>query len=319
MALNDQDRSLMLLLHADGVLLDSSAYNIPVRYASTPGSFSSTAKFGAQSFSVLGVSSGAYKGFLTRARVPFSGEPFTLEAWCFHAGGLNTNPGYVVAVGGAASAGLRLGVTSAGTPVAYLSANSTLTLTGATNLAAGQWHHLAVARDAAGTTRFFVNGNLEGSTTSYSPSSGWYDVGICTDPGNSGTCFNGHVDEVRYLLGQCAYTANFTPPASAFSGPTTTQSCGVLGVAQVRRGNGRGRISGDVKEKGTPNAPLRRRTWILRERDGTVLSEQWSDSATGVYSFPNIDPNEKYTVLAFDHTQNYRAVIADNLTPDLML
>ena len=48
------------------------------------------------------------------------------------------------------------------------------------------------------------------------------------------------------------------------------------------------------------------------------MREQFSDAVTGVYDFKNIDETASYTVLSYDHLRNYRAVIADNLTPELM-
>lgn len=81
---------------------------------------------------------------------------------------------------------------------------------------------------------------------------------------------------------------------------------------------GRYRIAGTVKIKGTPDAPVKRRVRLLRDRDGIVIREMWSDPATGAYSFDNIDGSEKYTVISYDYTFNFRAVVSDNLTPEAM-
>lgn len=56
---------------------------------------------------------------------------------------------------------------------------------------------------------------------------------------------------------------------------------------------------------------------LFRDRDGVIVAETWSD-ASGNYAFAGIDPAERYSVVAYDHTHNYRAVIADNLLPELM-
>ena len=81
---------------------------------------------------------------------------------------------------------------------------------------------------------------------------------------------------------------------------------------------GMGSITGTVKEKSTPtNVPLRRRVRLHREVDGLALRETWSDAATGNYTFPDLNPTYTYYVVAFDYAQNYRAVIADNLTPEV--
>jgi hypothetical protein len=44
---------------------------------------------------------------------------------------------------------------------------------------------------------------------------------------------------------------------------------------------GRGRISGTVKDKGTPNMPVRRRVRLYQDRDGLLVRETWSDATTG--------------------------------------
>lgn len=81
---------------------------------------------------------------------------------------------------------------------------------------------------------------------------------------------------------------------------------------------GRGRISGTVKVKGTPNYAVYRKVRLVRERDGICVAEQWSNPVTGAYQFDYFDEREKYTVITYDYENNFRAVIADNLTPDLI-
>src|SRR5574343_164314 len=81
---------------------------------------------------------------------------------------------------------------------------------------------------------------------------------------------------------------------------------------------GRGRISGTVKIKGTPNYATHRQVVLHRQRDNVPIAAQWSDPVTGAYQFDWFDPNERYYVVAFDYQHSFRAVIADNLTPDLI-
>ena len=57
---------------------------------------------------------------------------------------------------------------------------------------------------------------------------------------------------------------------------------------------------------------------LLRDIDLMVVQQQWSDAATGTYDFQYIETDHAYTVIAHDYEHNYRAVIADNLTPGLM-
>jgi hypothetical protein len=81
---------------------------------------------------------------------------------------------------------------------------------------------------------------------------------------------------------------------------------------------GRGRVYGTVKITGTPQIPVSRRVRLIRDRDGICIREVWSDAATGAYEFIYVDETERYTVLAYDHTHDFRGVVADNLTPELM-
>lgn len=78
---------------------------------------------------------------------------------------------------------------------------------------------------------------------------------------------------------------------------------------------GPGRISGTVKV--TPNSPVSRLLRLYREPGGLLVASTWSD-AQGAYSFDNLALGYRYTVVSFDHTRLYRAVIADNLEAQLM-
>lgn len=82
---------------------------------------------------------------------------------------------------------------------------------------------------------------------------------------------------------------------------------------------GRGYIPGTVKRDDDPvDVPLRRRVRLHRDVDGMLVRETWSDAATGEYLFSDINPALKYTVISYDHAQEYRAEAADNITPDVM-
>lgn len=81
---------------------------------------------------------------------------------------------------------------------------------------------------------------------------------------------------------------------------------------------GRGQIVGTVKEKAIPtNLPLRRKVRLFNEFNGRLVAETWSNDA-GDYTFSNITLRDRYTVIAYDYLNNYRAVIADNILPEAM-
>ena len=56
---------------------------------------------------------------------------------------------------------------------------------------------------------------------------------------------------------------------------------------------------------------------MVSENTRVLVAETWSDT-TGAYRFDLIDPSQRYTVVSYDHKQMYRAVIADNLHPEMM-
>jgi hypothetical protein len=77
---------------------------------------------------------------------------------------------------------------------------------------------------------------------------------------------------------------------------------------------GRGSISGQVTALGSPSdIPLRRRVRLHREREGIPVQEVWSDPVTGQYAFNGLQTGIKYTVIAYDYTQTYRAVAKDGV------
>ena len=82
-------------------------------------------------------------------------------------------------------------------------------------------------------------------------------------------------------------------------------------------GKGTGTVYGTTEIKGTPDAPLRARVLLLREKDGKVIREMWSDPVTGAYRFDDVDAGEVYTVLTYHPTRDKRAVVADGIIPEV--
>src|SRR5574337_80430 len=81
---------------------------------------------------------------------------------------------------------------------------------------------------------------------------------------------------------------------------------------------GLGRISGTVKVKGSPNYAVARQVILFVEPQFVPLASVWSDPATGEYTFDYLDPTLKYMVVSIDYPNNFRAVLADNLSPTPM-
>ena len=110
--------------------------------------------------------------------------------------------------------------------------------------------------------------------------------------------------------------------SAAYTGPyghavTAPQAAHVGDYKTGLLGKGVGTVYGTTEIKGTPNLPLRARVRLIRERDGLVYRETWSDAATGAYRFDNVDELETYTVLSHHPTHDRRAVVADQITPEV--
>lgn len=79
---------------------------------------------------------------------------------------------------------------------------------------------------------------------------------------------------------------------------------------------GDGTITGTVKVAGTPsNVPVSRKVRLIRDVDAICIREVWSDPVSGVYTFTDIDRTVSYTVLSYDYTESFRAVVADRVVP----
>ena len=94
---------------------------------------------------------------------------------------------------------------------------STFIINGTTNVKTSTWIHVALTR-SGNNTRLFINGTQEGSTytSGYTISAGnnLYVGGGFYAP--STRTITGYIQDLRITKGYARYTANFTPPTSAF-------------------------------------------------------------------------------------------------------
>lgn len=215
-------------------------------------------------------------------------------------------------------------------------------------VALGKWTHYALTRQGS-VTRIFVDG-LEVTSYTFNRSDNFNNGGFTyffySDFDKQSA--HGYFDEFCVTKGVARYTATdpLIPLRAAYRGRiytgTRTRSDVSTSNADIKLFTpqnvntqprdtlpsesridmifgGRGVINGTVKERSLPdNTPLARRVRLIEERSGYVVAETWSDASTGNYSFANIDRSRTYTVVSYDHTGLYRAVIADRLTPELM-
>ena len=106
-------------------------------------------------------------------------------------------------------------------------------------------------------------------------------------------------------------------PNALLSRPLYTDRGQMLVQRNVYHG-GNGKIAGTVAVKGSPNTPVQRRVRLFDERTGLLVREMFSDPATGAYEFLYISMDHKYTVVSYDYANNYRAVLADNISAEFV-
>lgn len=85
-------------------------------------------------------------------------------------------------------------------------------------VSASTWYHLAIARDNGNTMRLFKNGVAQASATHATDMSAAASMSFGT--GQAVGVVNGYArtfwDDIRLAVGECIYTANFTPPSGQF-------------------------------------------------------------------------------------------------------
>ncbi len=87
--------------------------------------------------------------------------------------------------------------------------------------------------------------------------------------------------------------------------------------SQDWRGNGQ--LEGTVAIKSADvDIPGSRRLVLIDETTNSVVATQWSNPITGYYIFTRLSLIKTFTILAYDNDHVYGAVVAENLTPDVM-
>lgn len=212
----------------------------------------------------------------------------------------------------------------------------------------GEWAHIAYVNNLADSTfKVFINGVLAGSralvplfsATTFQigkNSTAWVEPAY-------------QMDDICITPGVARYTTTFTPPAArqastggvvsvatpaiSSSAPmparllplTELPSAPVQGHLREHPffdayNGGIGIIYGTTKEKHSPaNTPLRRKVLLLDERSQMAIRETWSDAITGYYEFRGVKQGVPYTVISYDHTGAYCAVVADAQLPELIV
>jgi len=211
--------SVVLGLHLDNNLTDVS--NTPHTPTGSNHAFSTTAKFGTHSLSLVEASS-AYVDVPNSADFDMAGGSFTVECfiktaesgsngqlmgnWDWENSARSWNLAYYNS-----SALLEFHLNNTGLGA------GTVVSTAVTDINDDAWHHVAAVRDGD-TARLFVDGTQKDSAahtgTLYSAQT--LRIGAYKHSTTPGDFLDGLLDDIRITKGVARYTANFTAPAAAF-------------------------------------------------------------------------------------------------------
>lgn len=201
--------SVSMLLHGNGVdgsqvFTDSSSFARTISVSGNAKISTTQSKFGGASMFFDGT--GDYAQFATNP----SNAAYTVECWCY----VSNIQGYVWFL----SQHMRISPGSGGWTIQYTPDTPIIT---SKAVSLNTWTHLAFScSSSTGPARFFVDGVLATTLTeaSFTTPTGIMGLAIASslDRDTTGPKFNGYIDDFRYTVGVARYTANFTPPTSAY-------------------------------------------------------------------------------------------------------
>lgn len=211
--------NVSLLLHMDGanggvVFIDSSANALPVVQFQAMTS-NTQVKFGPTSGFFNG---NHYVSVDHAAPLELSTGDWTVEGW-LNIGTLGSNSIVIIKAVGTGFYPWQLYYDATGHLIfgAFDTTPSLLfTITAATGLAAGGWHHWAMTRQGS-TFTLWVDGVSAGTASSSAALYTNASAGVfCGASGNSTVAMIGYQDDVRITKGVARYTAGFSVPTQAF-------------------------------------------------------------------------------------------------------
>ena len=113
-------------------------------------------------------------------------------------------------------------------------------------------------------------------------------------------------------------TASARTAASSPQPQPSARSAGAARSARDMEFGGRGRVYGTTQAKGSPNTPTKSRVRLLRERDGLLAREVWSDPVTGAFEFTGVDTGTRWVVLAQDASGAFWPAAASSFDVELL-
>ena len=149
---------------------------------------------------------------------------FTVELWAYHDDATLGGQTYIDTRETSATNGWLLYVLGGGDYIRFYANGSSTVLSPTTAIVRkNAWNHIAISR-ASGTLRLFVNGVQHGAQTGNTSDYAAYNfnIGAKTYTASSAIPMKGDIADVR-ISTNARYTADFTPPTTAFTNDSNTQ------------------------------------------------------------------------------------------------
>lgn len=145
-----------------------------------------------------------------------------------------------------------------------------------------------------------------------------YNISVASGGIVSGTEAYVQLAEVIYVPPVAARVSTSVAVWSAPVGPLSMVLDSLANAVADLEFGGAGRVYGTTEVKGSPaNAPRKARVRLVRDRDGLLVRETWSDPDTGAFAFTGLDTTQKFTALASDSLGEFRPIAADRLAPEV--
>ena len=205
----------ILLNFTNGAIFDSSKW-LCLRTDGNAQIDTTTKKFGTGSMEFDGT--GDYIFSSSTQYSPFLNGKFTIECWVYLAtADIGSTRTLIANTLAPTTNGWRLSLNT--TEKVVFEYPSSLSVTSSGSITLDQWNHIAVVKEGIGSNqlKIYINGTNDGTgTSSTSIGLGGHDIRIGVNDANANP-MKGFIDEIRITRNVSRYTANFTPPARAFS------------------------------------------------------------------------------------------------------
>ena len=169
-------------------------------------------KYGTGSISFNGTTDYIISAPRSNVNNAFGTGNFTVELWVYPTAFASYKSIYGNS-NGITATGWHCGLNASGNVFIY--SNSAFKVTSSNTLTLNAWNHVAIVRNGS-TVTIYIGGTSGGTWTLTTET---FTDGYCffgVTPGFASEFYSGYMDDIRITKGYARYTANFTPPASAF-------------------------------------------------------------------------------------------------------